>query len=203
MCNFAGVDNEVKRALPAMVRAFWEFPETVHLLPDVAKRRHVLPRYLASDMRDAQRVGGLRVAERDGRAAGALAYFPPGAYPPPLTAQLRQLVQLAPALPWGVAAAIEGQRGRKANAAAHRAHAEPHFFLHSLGVDPDFQHQGIGGELIQPVLAQADDAHVGCFLFTATEANAAWYHSLGFTETTRCHPTPTWPEVWAMWRPPR
>ncbi|MDP1793762.1 MAG: GNAT family N-acetyltransferase, partial [Acidimicrobiales bacterium] len=144
--------NNVERALPAMVRAFWDFPETVHLLPDEAKRKRVLPRYLASDVRDAQRVGGLRIAERDGTVVGALAYLPPGTYPPSPRRQLRQLLDLAPALPWGVRAAIEGQRGRTANAGAHRAHAEPHYFLHSLGIDPDHQRQGIGTELIVPVL---------------------------------------------------
>lgn len=203
MCNFSHVIHDVKRALPAMVRAFWDFPETVHLLPSERNRRHALPRFLASDMRDAHRHNGLRIAERDGKAVGALAFLPPGAYPPSIGRQLRQLVDLAPALPWGVHAALEGMRGSGVNGATHRQHAEPHYFLQALGIDPDYQHRGIGSELIKPLLAQADDEHVGCFLFTATDANAAWYSSLGFETSKRYNPTPTWPDVWAMWRPAR
>ena len=97
---------------------------------------------------------------------------------------------------------MEGNRGSTANAAAHRVHDEPHYFLHTLGVDPDFQRQGVGTQLITPVLHEADAMGVGCFLFTATAANAAWYNSLGFETERRYNPTPTWPDVWAMWRPP-
>lgn len=186
-----------------MTRAFWTFPETVHLLPDETKRRRVLPRYLASDLVDAHRLGGLNVAERDGVAVGAAAWLPPGAYPISLRREIRQLAALAPALPWGLGAVREAQRGQAANRGAHRVHTEEHFFLRAIGVDPSHQRRGIGNELIAPMLAAADAQHVGCFLFTATEANAAWYHRLGFETASRYHPTPTWPEVWAMWRTPR
>lgn len=185
-----------------MVRAFWDFPETLHLLPSERKRKHALPRFLASDMRDCQQHNGLRIAERDGRAVGALAFLPPGAYPPDLTRSLRKVLDLAPALPWGLHAAREGVRGSSANSACHRAHVEPHYFIEVVGVDPDFQRRGVGTELITPVLHEADATGLGCFLFTATAANAAWYSSLGFETTKRYNPTPTWPDVWAMWRPP-
>jgi GNAT superfamily N-acetyltransferase len=197
------VHSDIRRVLPAMTRAFWTFPETVHLLPDETKRARVLPRYLASDLRDAQAVGGLRIAEREGRAVGAAAWLPPGAYPISLRRQLAEVAALVPALPWGVAAAREGRRGQAANRTAHRAFAEPHFFLRTVGVDPGHQGKGIGNELVTPMLDAADAQHVGSFLFTATEANAAWYHRLGFDTVKRYHPTPTWPEVWAMWRAPR
>jgi ribosomal protein S18 acetylase RimI-like enzyme len=195
------VTDDVKRALPAMVRAFWDFPETLHLLPSERKRKHALPRFLGSDMRDAHTQGGLRLAERDGKVVGALGFLPPGTYPPSWQRQLRQIVDLAPALPWGFHAAREGMRGSQQNAAQHRVHDEPHYFIQVLGVDPDYQRKGVGTELIKPVLQEADAMGVGSFLFTATEANAAWYGSLGFETTKRYNPTPTWPDVWAMWRP--
>jgi ribosomal protein S18 acetylase RimI-like enzyme len=195
--------NDVRRALPAMVRAFWTFPETLHLLPTERVRRRVLPRYLASDMADAARSGRLNLAERDGSVVGAAAWLAPGAYPISAARQARELVTLAPALPWGIRAALEGRRGQSANRARHRAHAEPHYFLRTIGVDPAYQRQGVGAALVRPMLDAADAEHVGCFLFTATEQNAAWYHSLGFETSAQYNPTPTWPEVWAMWRPAR
>lgn len=195
--------NDVRRALPAMVKAFWTFPETVHLLPNERIRRLVLPRYLTSDLVDARRYGGLRVEEVDGSVAGALAFLPPGAYPIGALRQVRALLPLVTVAPIAVAAALEGQRGSSHNAARHRAHDEPHYFLRAIGVDPSRQRKGIGSRLIQPVLDQADAEGVGCFLFTATEANAAWYNSLGFDTDEVYRPTPRWPQVWAMWRAPR
>lgn len=186
-----------------MVRAFWDFPETVHLLPNERIRRLVLPRYLASDMHDAARFGGLRIEEIEGAVAGALALLPPGAYPIGIGRQARALLPLLPVAPLALGAAVEGQRGSSANAARHRAHDEPHYFLRALGVDPSHQRQGIGRRLLQPVLDEADTQGVGCFLFTATEANAAWYSSLGFVSDEPYKPTPRWPVVWAMWRAPR
>ncbi len=186
-----------------MTRAFWTFPETVHLLPNERARRRVLPRYLASDMADAARAGRLNVAERDGAVVGAAAWLPPGAYPISAARQIRELLPLAPALPWAIRAALEGRRGQTANRARHRTHGEPHYFLRTIGVDPVHQYQGVGGALVQPMLDAADAEHVGCFLFTATEENAAWYHRLGFETSALYNPTPTWPDVWAMWRAAR
>lgn len=195
--------NDVRRALPAMVRAFWTFPETVHLLPSERNRRRVLPRYLAADMADAERFGGLHLAGDNDEVIGAAAWLPPHAYPITATRELRQLVGFVPVLPWALGAALEGQRGQSANRARHQEHTDPHYFLRAIGVDPAHQRKGVGKQLITPMLDRADDEHVGCFLFTATEANAAWYASLGFETTSRYNPTPTWPDVWAMWRAPR
>jgi GNAT superfamily N-acetyltransferase len=192
--------NNVRGAVPAMVRAFWNFPETVHLLPNDRNRRRVLPRYLAADMADAERFGGLQVAREGDQVIGAAAWLPPGAYPITLARELQQVFAFLPVLPWGIGAAREARRGQAANRAEHHRRSEPHYFLRAIGVDPDHQRRGVGRTLIAPMLERADEEHVGCFLFTATAANAAWYESLGFTESARYHPTPTWPEVWAMWR---
>jgi hypothetical protein len=48
----------------------------------------------------------------------------------------------------------------------------------------------------------ADDRQVGCFLLTATAANVSWYERFGFAVVAAYRPTPSWPDVWAMWRPP-
>ena len=205
-CIFASVKmsvvNDVRRALPVLVRAFWDFPETVHLLPKESARRRVLPRYMAEYLADGARVDGLNFAHDGGEVIGAAAWLPPGAYPIPLARQIARLIPLIPVLPWGLGAAREGVRGRAGNRARHEGYP-PHYFLRAIGVDPSHQRKGVGTALIAPMLERADSEHVGCFLFTATESNAAWYHSLGFETAARYNPTPTWPDVWAMWRPPR
>jgi ribosomal protein S18 acetylase RimI-like enzyme len=194
--------NDVRAALPPMVRAFWTFPETVHLLPSERARRRVLPRYLAADMADASRFGGLHLTRDAAGVVGAIAWLPPDAYPVPMVRQIRQLMPLVTTLPWAWRAAVEGQRGSSANRSHHRGY-EPHYFVRAIGVDPAQHGRGIGTSLMAKVFERADAERVGCFLFTATESNAAWYTSLGFDTAARYKPTPTWPDVWAMWRPPR
>jgi len=183
-----------------MVGAFWDYPETIHLLPEERKRRHVLPRYLDSDCGDALLHNSLLGIDVDGEIAGAAAWLPPEAYPIPLARQLAQIATLAPALPWGIGAAREARRGQTANRARHPQ--EPHYFLRAIGVRPEFQGRRLGAALIEHQLRHADDRGVGCYLTTAKEANVAFYARFGFHTTDTYSPTPTWPTVWAMWRDP-
>ena len=56
----------------------------------------------------------------------------------------------------------------------------PHWYLWALGVEPDCQGQGIGSQLIRPVLTQAHNDGVPCYLETQTESNVAFYQKRGF-----------------------
>jgi GNAT superfamily N-acetyltransferase len=188
-------------AVPPLVDAFWDYPETVHLLPDERRRRRVLPRYLLSDARDAARFDLLLGADVGGTIVGAAAWTPPGAYPVSVRRQVLQAVDLLPALPWGLRALPEAHRAQRANRARHRVHP-PHYYLRAVGIARTAQGRGLGASLVTPVLEKADSEHVGCFLQTATRANVSWYERFGFQVTDEYRPTPTWPTVWAMWRHP-
>ena len=194
--------EQLADAVRPMVEAFWLYPETVHLLPDERRRRRVLPRYLLSDARDAARFDLLFGAHHGAEIVGAAAWIPPEAYPVSVPRQVRQIVDLAPSLPWGWRALREAQRGQSANRARHRSHP-PHFYLRAIGVDPRIQGSGIGSSLVTPVLEMADSRHVGCFLQTATKGNVGWYERFGFRVADTYRPTPSWPDVWAMWRDPQ
>ncbi len=189
------------QALPAMMAAFWDYEETLHLLPSERARRRVLPRYLDSDLREAARFGTLLGARRDGEIVGAAAWLPPQGYPPSLLRQAAQALRLAPTLPWSLGTAREALRGRAENR-RHHAGRGRHYFLMALGVRPQSQGEGQGRALVTPMLARADEEGVGCFLFTARRANALWYGRFGFEVTAEYRPTRTWPTVWEMWRPP-
>lgn len=191
--------RSIRRVVPALVSAFWDYPETRHLLPGERARRRVLPRYLASDARDAARHGTLLAAHGGNKPVGAAAWLPPGAYPISGWRQAVQAIRLAPIAPWGARALAEALRGQAANR-SHHVDLPPHYWLRAIGVHPASQGLGVGRRLMAPVLARADEEGRGCFLFTATEANVGWYGSLGFEVRSTFHPTPRWPRVWAMWR---
>lgn len=189
-------------ALAPLVAAFWDYPETIHLLPDERRRRRVLPRYLASDCADSLTHSALFGAWVDGRLVGVAAWLPPQAYPIPMRRQIAQAFQLLPALPWGASAAREALRGQASNR-LHHPKDQPHHYLRALGVDPDHQRSGIGEALLRPALAQADHDQVACFLTTATSDNVAYYERFGFTVLATYRPTSAWPHVWSMWRAPQ
>ena len=187
--------------IPCLVKAFWDYSETCHLLPNEATRRRVLPRYLGSDVHDSAALGALWAARQGGRVVGAAAWVPPGAYPVGLLRQFREAAHLAPIAPWGIAAVAEARRGQAANRSHHRTFP-PHHWLRAIGVDPDRHGHGIGTQLMVRGLERADSQGSGCFLFTATAANVQWYSAFGFEEVASYRPTPTWPTTWALWRPP-
>ena len=56
----------------------------------------------------------------------------------------------------------------------------PHWYLFVLAVEPACQRQGIGGALLQPVLALADAAGQPCYLETHVESNVRFYQRHGF-----------------------
>lgn len=58
--------------------------------------------------------------------------------------------------------------------------SEPHWYLLVLGVAPEYQGQGVGGELILPVLRQADRDETPCYLETSTEGGVRFYQRHGF-----------------------
>lgn len=57
---------------------------------------------------------------------------------------------------------------------------EPFWYLFLLGVSPDYQNQGIGGALLQPILERADRDRQFCMLETSTEGAVRFYQRQGF-----------------------
>jgi len=64
---------------------------------------------------------------------------------------------------------------------AAAAVAETAWYLSIVGVTPSAQGQGIGKRLIEPTLAEADDAGVDCYLETFDRRNPGFYQRLGFS----------------------
>ncbi len=58
--------------------------------------------------------------------------------------------------------------------------SEPHWYLLVLGIAPEYQGQGVGGELVLPVLQQADRDQTPCYLETSTEGGVRFYQRHGF-----------------------
>lgn len=79
----------------------------------------------------------------------------------------------------------------------------PSWYLVMLGVAPGFQGQGIGGKLLQPVLAQADREGLPCYLETSTERGVNFYQKHGFAVLRTGQVAPAAPRFWTMKRQPQ
>jgi ribosomal protein S18 acetylase RimI-like enzyme len=79
--------------------------------------------------------------------------------------------------------------------------SEPHWYLAMLGVLPECQGQGIGGKLIQPVLQEADQTKMPCYLETSTSAAVRFYQRYGFEIVH--HGIFAQREYWTMKRKPQ
>jgi len=138
---------------------------------------------------------GLVLGVRDPGLVGALVSVPPGAWPlPPPGLALRL---------WAIAVQRPQAARRWAEAfdtlAAHHP-ILPHWYLGTLGVDPDCQRRGLGRVLLEGWLQRVDADRRGAWLETDRRENIAFYERAGF-ELAGEVPVFDVP-VWLMSRPP-
>lgn len=83
-----------------------------------------------------------------------------------------------------------------------RVMTRPHYYLWALGVEPGRQRQGVGSQLLRPVLARADETGVGCYLETETEQNVTFYQKHGFKIAFQGEVAEAGLPLWTMVREP-
>ncbi|HXD71091.1 MAG TPA: GNAT family N-acetyltransferase [Gaiellales bacterium] len=79
---------------------------------------------------------------------------------------------------------------------------EPHWYLGYIGVRSSRQGEGIGGALLDEVLASADDAGAAAYLESSNERNLTLYRRRGFEVVEDIRLLRKGPTVWRMWRSP-
>ncbi|MCP4438797.1 MAG: GNAT family N-acetyltransferase [Aureispira sp.] len=57
---------------------------------------------------------------------------------------------------------------------------QPHWVLDVIGLSPDLHGKGIGSQLMQQILQQADEQQISCYVITRNARNLAFYQKLGF-----------------------
>lgn len=195
-------DDRLHDASVVSARAFLTYPQWTALWPDGRWRRaRVLYALYRAVLADALDHGIVEAAVDDGEVVGVAAWLPPGAYPAPVSRQIRQAPAAVKAL-----IAFPGRARQAAQAAARieRAHPDepPHWFLSTVAVDPGAQRTGLGRRLVRPHLATLDRHGQPCYLETADPRNVAWYERLGFAVCGEVATFDGGPTLWSMWRDP-
>lgn len=129
---------------------------------------------------------------------GAALWIPPGRWKGNFLQELLLLPELV---------RITGARqllGKiKAVQSIDRVHpSAAHYYLITLGVEPEQQGRGIGSALLQPMLRRCDQEGLPAYLETAKEENLVFYARHGFQERDIIQVPQGGPMIWTMWREP-
>jgi ribosomal protein S18 acetylase RimI-like enzyme len=175
--------------------AFWDDPVPVWASPRDDLRPAMLRRFFGA-MLDAKLPEGFVYADSEMR--GGAIWAPPGGWKTSLMQDLRICGAFADPRLW--------RRGPLVGPGLlklEKVHPqEPHFYLFALGVSPAAQGQGLGSQLMQPVLDLCDREGVPAHLESSKHSNIAYYERHGFRKTGEIR-MPRGPALYPMWREPR
>jgi len=193
------VAHQHKQASEVMGEAFHNDPLWQYLVPDEARRARVLSLSMSILVRYGLLYGKIyTTATLDGVAC----WLPPGETTPSFSRLVRIGVRSAPIqLGWtGLShyMAVENHCGN-----IHKSIAPGrHWYLWGIGVKPSRQGLGIGGMLMQPLLARADAYRLPCYLETMNEKNVPFYEKYSFRVVSDGIVPRHKLRVWAMLREP-
>ncbi len=190
---------QVKQAAMVMTRAFFNDPFVTFVLPDTGRRGRILPWLFEKTIRYGQRYGKVFTTPS---LEGIALWLGPER---PTIEWMGTVLTGLCLLPLKLSGR-ELQRSLRLAKIDHQLHEKSitwrHWYLLVLGVEPSRQGQGVGGALLQPVLAQADRENLACYLETNNEMNLPFYERHGFNVAGHRQASPLSPHTWGMRRDP-
>lgn len=136
---------------------------------------------------DGQTLQGIAIWLPPGQSVGLLDILRAGLYELPFRLPWPYLTR------WRAALALDHYH--------HQAMPMPHWYLMLLAVSPRYQRQGVGHQLMQPVLEECDRTYQPCYVETFTEAAVGFYQRHGF-EILKTGPfADQAPPFWTLRRP--
>jgi len=188
--------SEIGAATKLLVRAFDDDPVSNFIFSGDRRRHAGLDAFFGTQIRRQYLPFGHVYTTED--LGGVAIWGPPDR---PLN-PARELLQLLPAAPY-----LVGKRAIRALQLLTEIDAlhpkEPHWYLATLGADPDRQGTGIGTALLAATLAQVDEEGMPAYLESSKEKNVPLYARFGFEVVEELHPRSGGPVMWRMWREPR
>ncbi len=190
--------DDVAALVEVLGRAFDDDPVACFLFRGDRRRRRGLRRFFRIQL-TALYAGDGEVWTTDD-LAGAAIWAPPGKALP----GLRDLWHLAPLLPdlAGLGRSVPDAVRLLAEVERHRPR-EPHWYLATLGTDPDRQGKGVGSALLADVLRRSDQEGAPAYLESSKERNLAFYGRHRFEVTGELQVPRGGPRLWFMRREPR
>jgi GNAT superfamily N-acetyltransferase len=189
-------DADVAPMAAQLCRSFFDDPVIGHVFRNEARRNDGMRTYFTTQMRgDYLPFGGCYTTD-DYR--GSAIWAPAGK---PLLTGLAGVANMVRVLPY-VAAHLTSTL-KMLNLIESLHPHEPHWYLATLGTDPEAQGQGIGSALMRPVLEHCDAEGWPAYLESSKERNIPFYSRHGFAVVREVPLPGGGPSIWTMWREPR
>jgi GNAT superfamily N-acetyltransferase len=187
--------REVDRASYALGRAFYDDPMMMYFMPSDAKRTDVMTYVMRCAVRMAFPEGESYTV--DTADNGAALFLPPGVSTVPLGRVLRTILPEA----WRFGLGPIGRYLAVMKELEAKHPAGDHWYLATLGVEPDRQGLGLGGFMISAILKRAEAEGTTVYLETNKARNVVFYQKHGFRidDHFNCH-AGRGPETWTMVR---
>jgi GNAT superfamily N-acetyltransferase len=186
---------DVPEVAEALARSFADDPVMTYVIP--LRNRHARMRRLFElDLRAI----ALRHEESYttvGPVMGAALWAPPGKWRTPFTSLITSAPSFLRALGGNLRNAM-----RLMTTVERRHPKDHHYYLSTLGTEPDFQRKGVGSALLRPVLDTCDREGMPAYLESSKEVNVPFYRRHGF-EVTGEVTVEGGPTLWTMWRDPQ
>ncbi len=179
-----------------LVRAFADDPVASFMFAGDRRRQFGLHSFFTAQIRRQYLPGGQVHTTDD--LAGVAVWGSPDRHRNGLT----ELLQLVPTAPFLASGHIH--RALQLLLAVDALHPkEPHWYLATLGTDPDRQQRGVGSALLADRLDHVDHQGMPAYLESSKERNVPFYARFGFEVIDRIDSIKGAPPIWRMWREPR
>ncbi len=191
---------QINEASQALARAFFDDPYVEFIQPDPEKRLKPTETFMRTALRYGLRYGHVDVPA-EGPQASAV-WLPPGDSP---AGTFRSLLCGIGLMPFQLGFSGTGKLFATlgyADGLHKKEMTRPHWYLWVLGVEPEKQGQGLGGQVLQPTLRRADEENLPCYLETVKEKNLAFYEKQGFKVEREDRFPRGGPKFWTMLREP-
>jgi GNAT superfamily N-acetyltransferase len=187
---------DVPQLADALARAFHDDPGFSHVLPDPGDRTGRLRLFFETELRGIGIPAGLAWTTDD--VVGGAVWMPPDAWRVPVTATLRELRPVARAFGRRLPLAFWSRLRME----ARHPKRPQHWYLAVMGVVPERQGRGLGGELLRPALESLDADGIPAYLESSSPRSRALYQRNGFEVNAEINLPAGGPPLWLMWRDP-
>ncbi len=190
-----------KEAIKTLVSAFWNQPPLQYFFPDEIERERIAPSFFSLPIYYGVRYGEVYATSQD--LAGIAIWILSDSYPF-TTWKLLRSVPLPDIINLGrYGAGRMRELGKYLDTVHSRLAPFKHWFLQSIGVDPQFQGRGYASTLIRTMLSKIDSEHLPCYLDTLQEQNVQIYRRFDFRVLEESNVPGTSLTNWAMLRDAR
>lgn len=187
----AGDQAEIVRTLAL---AFQNDPALSWIIPDGERRRARLPE-LFDVLFKSDLPTGMILKSESGEAASL--WRAPGRADTGMLELLRSIVPMLRIFGAGIGRGVAVSNALD----AHHPKGFAYWYLHFVGVRPEFQGKGWGGAIIRDGLARTAADGLPTYLETATPENVPLYQRLGFDIVEEWDVANGGPHFWSMLRP--